>query len=252
MFEIDIDDVYQTVLTILNKEQRGYLDPEEFNRLAVIAQRGIFEQYFTKYSGAPSLGPTVADPALFIEEKIKYFEEVADLDEQEDIDSFINWPDDFYRVGVITTGPTQTYPGIVIDNVGHAEIAYINQSQFTKPSEKQPVYVIHDAGIQVWPKDDANAITQVTMVYMRIPQQPNWTYDETVFMDEQEIVYRHYNEGQLPADSPQKPTQNFELHPSEFHELVIKICAYAGVVIRAQDVTGFAQQQEQQIQQLEQ
>jgi len=41
-----IDTVYQKVLAIANKEQRGYITPQEFNLFADQAQLEIFEQYF--------------------------------------------------------------------------------------------------------------------------------------------------------------------------------------------------------------
>ena len=43
---INIDTVYQRVLAIANKEQRGYITPQEFNLFANHAQMDIFEQYF--------------------------------------------------------------------------------------------------------------------------------------------------------------------------------------------------------------
>ena len=43
---VSIDTVYQRVLTLANKEQRGYITPQEFNLLANQAQMEIFEQYF--------------------------------------------------------------------------------------------------------------------------------------------------------------------------------------------------------------
>ena len=43
---VSVDTVYQRVLAILNKEQRGYLTPQEFNLFANQAQLDIFEQYF--------------------------------------------------------------------------------------------------------------------------------------------------------------------------------------------------------------
>jgi len=43
---IDINDVYQKVQVIANKEQRGYITPVEFNSLANQVQNDIFEQYF--------------------------------------------------------------------------------------------------------------------------------------------------------------------------------------------------------------
>ena len=43
---VSIDTVYQRVLSILNKEQRGYVTPQEFNLFANQAQLDLFEQYF--------------------------------------------------------------------------------------------------------------------------------------------------------------------------------------------------------------
>ena len=43
---INVDRIYQRVLTLANKEQRGYITPQEFNLFADQAQMEIFEQYF--------------------------------------------------------------------------------------------------------------------------------------------------------------------------------------------------------------
>ena len=43
---INVNSVYQTVLLILNKEQRGYITPQEFNNIANQVQLEIFNAYF--------------------------------------------------------------------------------------------------------------------------------------------------------------------------------------------------------------
>ena len=43
---ISVNTVYTTVLSILNKEQRGYITPYEFNNLANQVQLEVFESYF--------------------------------------------------------------------------------------------------------------------------------------------------------------------------------------------------------------
>jgi hypothetical protein len=43
---INVNTVYTTVLSVLNKEQRGYITPDEFNKLATQVQLEIFEKYF--------------------------------------------------------------------------------------------------------------------------------------------------------------------------------------------------------------
>ena len=49
---VNIDTVYQRVLAIANKEQRGYITPQEFNLLANQAQLVIFEQYFKRVASS--------------------------------------------------------------------------------------------------------------------------------------------------------------------------------------------------------
>ena len=44
---ISVDTIYQRVLALANKEQRGYITPQEFNLLANQAQMAIFESYFS-------------------------------------------------------------------------------------------------------------------------------------------------------------------------------------------------------------
>ena len=43
---INVNKVYRVVLSIINKEQRGYVTPTEFNSLATQVQEEIFNSYF--------------------------------------------------------------------------------------------------------------------------------------------------------------------------------------------------------------
>ena len=43
---INVDTVYQKVLALANKEQRGYITPQEFNLFAQQSQMEIIDQYF--------------------------------------------------------------------------------------------------------------------------------------------------------------------------------------------------------------
>ena len=56
---INIDTVYQRVLAIANKEQRGYITPQEFNLMANQAQMSIFESYFYDKNVRERLEPIV-------------------------------------------------------------------------------------------------------------------------------------------------------------------------------------------------
>jgi hypothetical protein len=78
---VSIDTVYQRVLVLANKEQRGYITPQEFNLLANQAQMEIFEQYFgdlVVYNKNPGNTQEFSDPLSVLYEKIGEFD--VDLD----------------------------------------------------------------------------------------------------------------------------------------------------------------------------
>ena len=73
---VNIDDVYQKVLVLANKEQRGYITPQEFNLFANQAQQEIFEQYFydlNQQARLPGNEYVYADFDDLLEEKIMCF-----------------------------------------------------------------------------------------------------------------------------------------------------------------------------------
>ena len=73
---IKIDTVYQTVLALANKEQRGYITPQEFNLFAEHAQNEIFEQYFydtNQFKRVPGNQTEHADMVTILEDKIHPF-----------------------------------------------------------------------------------------------------------------------------------------------------------------------------------
>ena len=76
---INVNTVYQTVLLILNKEQRGYMTPVEFNKTASQAQLEIFETYFDSLNQQIRIPQTDADYSnrvTSIDEKISIFKEI--------------------------------------------------------------------------------------------------------------------------------------------------------------------------------
>ena len=77
---INVNTVYTTVLTILNKEQRGYLTPFEFNSLGRQVQMEIFESYFENLNQMlwqPGNDTEYANRVKLLEEKIATFETQA-------------------------------------------------------------------------------------------------------------------------------------------------------------------------------
>ena len=72
-----INDVRNTVLSIISKDNRGYITPEEFNLFANQAQLDIFEQYFydvNQFSRLPGNSTEYSDMVDILDEKISLFE----------------------------------------------------------------------------------------------------------------------------------------------------------------------------------
>jgi len=79
---VNINTVYQRVLAIANKEQRGYITPQEFNTLANQAQLDIFEQYFydiNQFSRVPGNSTEHSDMLHILEEKLSPFKASTNL-----------------------------------------------------------------------------------------------------------------------------------------------------------------------------
>jgi len=73
---INVNTVYQTVLLILNKEQRGYMTPVEFNKIGAQVQLEIFEKYFEDLNQQiriPQTNVDYADRVVSLDEKISIF-----------------------------------------------------------------------------------------------------------------------------------------------------------------------------------
>lgn len=94
---ININTVYQTVLLILNKEQRGYVTPDEFNKTATQVQLDIFNSYFqteNQQLRIPDNDSEYSDRVKNVQEKIAVFQTSGTCD----------------YVGPYFTLPSQTNP----------------------------------------------------------------------------------------------------------------------------------------------
>lgn len=76
---VSVDKVYRTVLLIMNKEQRGYLTPDEFNKIGAQVQLEIFNEYFEDLNQqlrVPENDSEYANRVKNLEEKLAPFKNV--------------------------------------------------------------------------------------------------------------------------------------------------------------------------------
>ena len=232
-----IDTVYQKVLAIANKEQRGYITPQEFNLFANQAQMEIFEQYFydiNQFQRVPGNSTEYSDVVNILEEKIAAFEKFKTVSQAVSSNT-ISLPTDLYRLGtVFYTGVT---PNVIVEKVDKKSLQLIQNSPLTAPSDTRPVFVHESplAGqsrIKIFPSSPSVSYTTANIIsnYIKKPATVKWTY---VVINDKAV----HNSG--AAD-----LQNFELHESEESELVIKILQLAGISIKDYQLASVASNKE--------
>ena len=89
---VNINTIYQRVLDIANKEQRGYITPKQFNIFAEQAQMEIFDSYFYDsevYGRTKPNDSEHSDRHDIIQEKIEFFQKgSAGINNLNDIGEF--------------------------------------------------------------------------------------------------------------------------------------------------------------------
>ena len=226
---VNVNTVYSRVLAITNKEQRGYITPQEFNIFANQAQMDIFEQYFydlNQFMRLPGNSTSHADMVDILNEKIGIFTKTAALVYGS---TSFNKPTDLYRLTSIE------YNGVTADRLTRKEFLQINKSPLTKPSDEFPVYTELENGYDVQGDNEFGGLDQgsdpkVNIEYIKKPTTVSWAGNVVNGVS----LYNASNSTQ------------FDLHPSEETELVIKILELAGISIRQADIAQYAAQKEVQ------
>ena len=225
---VSVDRVYQTVLAIANKEQRGYITPQEFNLFANQAQNEIFEQYFydlNQMLRIPGNKTVSSDARDIIEEKISLFR-IREAGFNADL-SVINPA--VYRLESVRYRNAATQVFYTAEEVTKKEYDMYESAALTRPPANRPIY--YRAGSIVYRSPNIEGLYDTTRIdYIRRPSTPNWAY---LIVNEAALV-----------NTSAADYNDFELHDSEEKNLVIKILQYAGVSSKSMDVVQVAAQEE--------
>jgi len=175
---INVNTVYTTVLTILNKEQRGYLTPFEFNNVANQVQLEIFEKFFEDYNQyirMPQTDVEFASRMDHIMEEFQVFETSASASNDPAASSNVyNQPIDLHRFGSASwTVGTNSPPIEILTNKVYNQIKL---SDLTQPSKNLPVAKYNQNKLTVFPDPGTYANTDVTFNYIRKPKDVRWGY----------------------------------------------------------------------------
>ena len=227
---ININEVYKSVLVILQQEKRGVLTPAEFNKIAGQAQKEIFTEYFDELNQLirqPQTSLAYADRYALLDEKISLFKRTASLSTNSNAQVTLT--------GVQELGSV-IYKGGTTDReaqrIQKQDVYTVNQSPLTAPTEYYPVYTYENNVIQLYPTSIGNA-KDVDVNYLAFPSQPKWAF--TIDPNLGNYIYNEID------------STNFEIHESDQPLLINKILGYAGVMTRDQLALQLAASKEQQI-----
>lgn len=241
---VNVDTVYKTVLLILNKEQRGYMTPQEFNSIATQVQLQMLNGYFDDLNQAlrkPGNNSEYNDHIKDLEQKISIFEDTAAVQYSAIDLSFspsIGLGKELYKLGTLTYTniPSGVTANVEIEQVQPNELNQLQRSKLTTPSLTYPVYVYRQPRIYIYPQTIKSG---VTMTYLRKPLDPVWGF---ILGSRGQYLYdaSPYNPG-----SPSTGSRDFELDNGEQTNIILRILMYAGIIIKDPSIIQVAAQQVQ-------
>tara|TARA_R100000805_G_scaffold18799_1_gene24899 strand:+ start:1131 stop:1862 length:732 start_codon:yes stop_codon:yes gene_type:complete len=224
---VNIDNVYQKVLALANKEQRGYITPQEFNLFADRAQNEIFDNYFHGFKMAqrkPTDQMLYADEVEMLEEKLHPFH----IDTTVAVTAATLALPSIHKIISITRAN-----GTQLSQLNKTQITFTEGNPLTKAVLTRSVFVREDSGsLTIYPaassatwnldtnSDGENDAEGFEVSYYSAPSTPNWGY---VVAGEKAL----YNAS---------TSVNFQLHVGEEENLVSRILMLAGVTIQKPEI----------------
>lgn len=174
---MNIDVIYKTVLSIINKEQRGYMTPDEFNKTAKQAQLSIIDKTFYEYNDALTkmksrmVGSGYADIVSKSREKLEHLYRSAPITFSGGAAAL---PTDSFKIeGVFSQDRMTKYEEITKDKLN-----YLLSSPLTAPDKMFPVFFRSASGSNIIVKPSGTSLDTATaeVDYIKLPEAPRWGY----------------------------------------------------------------------------
>ena len=240
---IDINRVYETVQSIINIEQRGQLPAKDFNRIASLAQLDLLNRLF--YDEPYFKNHPKGGEGSFVHRNIEDMQDVfaTEMDIERGGPNRFVLPDNLYRLEAVyydVEGDGDRTDFILVEKMNHRDYSYVERSPLTQPTETFPKYLRFEATgsgsstVDVLPR----SIETIHIDYIRTPVEPLWD-SFTVGSGTGTPLYNA------------STSQDFDLHPAMEQDLILRILYYAGVSVRAEEISQFIGQLASQDEQIE-
>lgn len=242
-----IQQVYNTLRDLTNKEQKGFITPQVFNNFAWVAQMNVYNEFFTELVEAKKMSrqgfelgrdkslrkQKQEDLSYFVKKTAitslgNVFEKPNDLSKVISINIY-----DSIESGVVTSGTKRNSCEILYDI---EKANYILGSNLSTPTSEFPVALVSEQ-IEVFPA----SINNIELTYYKTPT--SWEWDSKRVS----ILYPNYSVSTTPSGLEIPNTNNmrdFMLPDHCVPELVSELAKLLGVRLRDPNVQNFASREE--------
>lgn len=220
-----IDRIYTLLLFLLNKENKGYITPEEFNSLAYKVQNQILTDLFIESNkakirtnrGNNNIGLTDNEFTVYQRLEHLIMTESKTVERVNAKKGKVILPNNVWFI--LPNGVSQDTK--IVERVEPHALNYL--LSVNAHSQDMPIYVLGDGQLSMYPllTDD------IDITYMRKPKKPKWTF----MMVKNSPMFN-------PSDSMY---QDFDLHESEFSNIILRMLPELGLTIREQDVIEYGE-----------
>lgn len=224
-----IDRVYQTIRMLANTEIRGNMKPSDFDKALYKVIIDIFEQYvfdLNKWTNRMNKGlvsPGEQNIIDLLQEKIDFHVQSSSL--VFDVDKF-KLPVDLGYLGTIIYTTVNSEVDLC-KNL--SEFNHLKRFKHTQPSVDFPVGLRTGKTIEILP---ATIQSNVKASYRRTPKIPKWTYVKDPI-------------SKAEMFNPSAPDySDIDMHPSEFGEIVTRLCVEFGINLKEEDLKAAGSQEE--------
>jgi len=179
---INVNTVYKTVLLILNKEERGYVTPDEFNKISAQVQLEIFGNYHNDLNQqlrVPQSDTDYADRVALVDEHLSIFKTegpAAYVATAGTVPAHFSLPTtDIYgnTVELFTLGTISYKEQVELQRLQRMEFYNIQKSPLTKSTESFPTYLLENDKLYIKPD---TVTSQINVNFLRKPLDPRWGY----------------------------------------------------------------------------
>jgi len=249
---VSVQQVYDTLKDLANKDQKGFITPAVFNNFAGVAQINIYNELFQELVKAKQIQRQNFDPGRDKSVRKQVTEDlsvfiVSDFElEVDSSDGIFFKPANLSKIisisstnegrpGIEYTSSTSSYNRKQVELVYDAEkIDRILTSNLSTPTEDFPVALIAQ-DIEVFPSE----IDKIRVTYYRRPGSIDINGDATNLLPTYASVIGAFGEQFNPNSS-----LDFMLPPHYTTELVMEMAKLIGVRLRDPNLAGFAAQEE--------